>query len=309
MTPTAPAGPPPTVVAGVDVGGTNMVAALATPDGQILAEHAEPTAPGDQLAAQIAAVLSQLRDRLADPPLAALAVGVPGIPDPATGRVYEAPALPALAKLNLADALAERIGVVPAMANDVDMAALAEGAFGGHGDAAADLAVIALGTGIGLGLVTGGQLVTGHRGGAGEIALLPVAGDPFASASWTHGPLESVVRSAALVAAYHAGGGNGAAGVPEIFAAARRGERAACQAVDTYARGVALAVLAVRAVADPALFVLTGGIGAAPGLREAIQRWLNRTGGPPIHLTVSRLGARAPLLGAVAAAMRLPTNV
>src|SRR5690606_17383591 len=100
--------------------------------------------------------------------------------------------------------------------NDANLAAVAEW-WRGRAVDRGDVVVVSVGTGIGGGVVSGGRLVRGARGGAGELADLPLAGDPFDRAAQAAGVLEDQVGTAGLLRRYHARGGAAASSGREVF--------------------------------------------------------------------------------------------
>ena len=105
-------------------------------------------------------------------------MGSPGMVDPSSGAIVIAPNIAALDSLAGRAALRARLGVDCAIENDVNLAAVGEH-WRGSSRKAQNFAFIAVGTGIGMGIFADGQLVRGARGAAGEIAYLPLGGDPY----------------------------------------------------------------------------------------------------------------------------------
>jgi predicted NBD/HSP70 family sugar kinase len=290
-------------VVGVDLGGTSVRAALAAQDGTIEAEaYASTDIVDDRVVPQLLSLITEVSEKAGRRPedLVAAVIGVPGVPDNSAGMVRNAPNVPALARPSAIGALRSRLPIVPRFENDVNLAALAEWQFGGHD--CESVAALALGTGIGLGIVIRGEIVRGEHQAAGEIAALPFGGDPFSTSGIGRG-LESVVGAPALVAAYLGTGDRRLRTGAQVFAAARQGDVEARQVVDNYARDVARAVMTVLAVLDPGVIALTGGIGSDPYLHGAVTEWLERGGARPEVLVGSKLGARAGLIGAIVASV------
>jgi predicted NBD/HSP70 family sugar kinase/biotin operon repressor len=298
-------------VAGIDLGGTKIRAALCGFDGGVLAERVVPTDPrgGHDVVAQIAGLVRELAESAgaAWDTVRAVAVGSPGVANPETGVMELAPNITSFGDIPLRDLLCEALGGVPVeLENDVNMAALGEH-WQGHAQGLDDFAFIAVGTGIGMGLIVDGDLRRGARGAAGEIAYLPLGADPFDPATHLHGALEEAVSGVALVRRYAELSGDGAADrhrAPKVFEAARAGDEAALQAIDDQARIVALAGAAVAAILDPGLIVLGGGIGSQPELADGVRTWLDRAMATPTRVEISRLGERASIVGAIGVALR-----
>jgi glucokinase len=270
-------------VLGVDLGATNLRVALGDGRGAITARVDEPVpATGEQLAVRVAALAREL----GDPPRAA-GVGVPGIPegDGFAGLIAGAAGLNGAPLRRLFEAA---LHVPVAFENDVNLAALAESRARGVDD----LAFIAVGTGVGIGIVTGGRLVRGAHGAAGELGQLPTSEQvvaPFGEL----GPLEAIAGGAGLAARW---GGGSARNVFES------GDSRAETLLQDQARVLATGVRAVQALLDPGLVVLGGGIGCRPDVVARVQAALagHGTAAPPVE--VSRLGEDAGLLGALALA-------
>jgi glucokinase len=264
-------------VLGVDVGATNLRVALGDERG-VLARAAEPVpGTGEELARRVAAFARGHELRSAG-------VGVPGIPagDGFAGLIAGAAGLTGAPLRQL---LENALGVSVAVENDVNLAALAES----RERAVDDLAFIAVGTGVGMGIVTGGRLLRGARGAAGELGQLPT-GDHVVSAPDDLGPLEAIAGGAGLAARWGSGSAR------DVFDA---GDPRARALLDDQARVLAVAVRAVQALLDPALIVLGGGIGCRPDVADRVRAALAAHGTPPPPVEVSRLGEDAGLLGAL----------
>ena len=111
------------------------------------------------------------------------------------------------------------------MENDVDAAALAERALG-HGREVDHFAFVHIGTGIGMGLVLGGQLLRGAHGVAGEIAFMPLSGGAGADEQEARkrGTLEAAASASGVVRAARRGGMRGPVSARRVFEAAAGGD-------------------------------------------------------------------------------------
>ncbi|MFI8258695.1 ROK family protein [Streptomyces filamentosus] len=270
---------------GADVGGTKVRTLVTDDSGEVVWSSTEPTE--HDVAGQIA---RQVR-ALGPGRVRALGVGVPGVVAPDTGVVSRAPNVPGLDGLPLAERLAAVLGVPVAVENDIAAAALAEQRL--RGSAGSTLAVVAAGTGIGLGVVHDGRPIRGETGAAGEIADLPIGSGRL---------LEDAVSVAGLLRSYRFLGGDEGRSVRDLLAAADEGEPLAALALTEYTADLAQGVAMVAAVLDPAWFVLTGGIGAHPRVLAEVREHL----GPPLSARVipSALGPDSPAHGAVLLAFR-----
>jgi predicted NBD/HSP70 family sugar kinase len=292
-------------VLGIDLGGTKLHVALADLNGQIVAEMVEPTARegGIGVVEQIGRVADELIQRagILRQRLRAGVMGSPGIVDPASGAIVIAPNIPGLDTLGVQAALNARLGVDIAIENDVNLAAIGEH-WRGNSRRTRTFAFIAIGTGIGMGIFADGHLVRGARGAAGEIAYLPLGGDPYDARGLRLGTLETAIGSAAIALRYTGLGGAPGATVREIFD--RLGEdEAARSTLDEVARIIATAILAVNSVIDPEVVVMGGSIGARPELIKRIEAHLARCMREPVRIEISALGSLATLIGAIGSAI------
>ena len=224
---------------------------------------------------------------------------MPGAPDPATGRVRLAPNIPGFDRMDVATALEAALGCDVLLENDVNLAVQGE-AWQGAGQGLDNLAFIALGTGIGGGLVVGGELVRGADNAAGELGFLPFGADPFEAESLRTGAYERLVASAGIRARYAALAGGPEIEVPEVFARAAAGDLAAERVVDETARLLARGIAAIAAIANPRLVVLGGSIGSRPELIARVRALLPACMPAPVAVAPSRLGPQAALIGAAA---------
>ncbi|WP_169786900.1 ROK family protein [Nitriliruptor alkaliphilus] len=153
---------------GVDVGGTKLVAATLTAGGQVIERRRLETPARD--ADQLVATLRALIDELGGDGLP-VGIGVAGLIDPA-GRVRYGPNI-GVRDLPLADLLRDVAGGEVTLVNDANAAALGEQRAGaGRGRDA--VLLFTLGTGVGGGIVLGGQLQEGAHGFGGEVGHLIV---------------------------------------------------------------------------------------------------------------------------------------
>ena len=163
-------------------------------------------------------------------------------------------------------------------------------------------AFLALGTGVGLGLLIDDKLFRGACGSAGEIADLPIGRDPTSQIPAAGGTFELEVGSLAIVDRYRREGGTAAATVRDIFQRLEQGDAVAASVLDTTAHCVALAVVTLQSLLDLELIVFGGSIGVRPELYERVQRALPALFSRPITIAPSQLGDRAGLIGAAWAA-------
>lgn len=286
----------------VDLGGTKVRVALTDLACQIFAEASTPTDSrgGQFIVDQIAALAFQAaaRERIPRKKIRLAVVGAPGAPDPTTGRILLAPNIAGFDAMNVLDAFEKALGVAVMIENDVNLAVLGENWLG-QGQGIDNLAYIALGTGVGSGLMLGGHLVRGATHAAGEIGFMPIGADPFAVESLRIGAFERVVATHAMTERYRSLTGKQLA-VPAIFENAGQGDKDALAVLDETARFLAQGIAAISAVANPEKVILGGSIGLRPEILSRVRTLMPLCFPYPVKVEASELGARAALIGAAA---------
>lgn len=289
-------------IVAVDLGGTKVRVAVADLAGQVAAEEVAPSDKrgGRFVVDQIATLAQRAAERLgiARDCIRMAVVGTPGAPDPVTGRVLLAPNIPNLDRMDVAAAFEEAFGVGVLLENDVNLCVIGEHWLG-QGQEIDNLAYVAVGTGIGGGLMVGGQLVRGVANAAGELGFLPFGADPFDPESLRAGAFERVVASIGIIDRFEALAGERLA-VPTIFERAAAGDAAASAVIDDTARYLARGIGAIAAIANPQKVVLGGSIGLRAELIERVRHFLPQCFPYPVAVEASSLGQRAAIVGAVA---------
>jgi glucokinase len=302
-------------VAGVDVGGTNLRLALADISGTILARWSSSTVALHGPEAVIERLCSGVRCMLQEisAPLDALrsiAVGVPGVTDVDNGVVIATSYLMGWKNVPLRALVEKALDVPVAVDNDVNMAAIGEQWTGSAKDAR-DFVFLAIGTGIGAGIILNGDLHRGSSWAAGEIGymLLPGAAEVPAGID-EPGALESVVGGEGIKAQWRKLMSAEGARLPteltatDIFDRALNGDPCAQTLLRQTATMLAQAVYNVSLVLNCSLFVLGGTVGLHPALCDAAQGVLGRWTGPGSpRLVRSTLGTEAQLFGTLRAAL------
>lgn len=307
-------------VLGLDIGSRFVRGALADLDGVLLVRHDEPVADPDADAAL--AACTAVRDRLLaqaerpQVPIELAVVGVPGVVHPDEGVIWQSNR-PGLEGVPIRRALTDALGLEVLAENDINLAALGEQVFGA-GRQHRDFAFLSVGSGVGAGLVLGGQLYRGHRGAAGEIDN-PAPGETEALDSPSGDALLALAaRQAADALASPVSGAlpSPAAGAPpspvsaeQIFAAAKAGNPAAHALLREQARRIAVRIADIALVTDVELVVLGGGIGSAcADLLPQIETVLTGLLRYPPQVEISQLGDTPVLAGALARAAELATR-
>ncbi|HEV2993086.1 MAG TPA: ROK family protein [Acidimicrobiia bacterium] len=311
---------PPTV--GIDLGGTNVRAAVVDGKGQVEVEERAPT-PADWPA--LLATIVELFDRLAGarPGVGAVGVGAAGMVD-RHGTVHYAPNIPKLIRVPLQALLTEQLDVPVAVDNDANVAALGELRYGAAQGVRHGL-VITLGTGVGGGIIHDGRIARGAHGFAAEVGHWQFDPQGPACACGEPGHWEAQASGGGLGALARARAAAGeapnvlsrAGGDPRAVTSVHVGESAAAGDADgrsileAYARQVALGFAGLANILDPELIVVSGGL---VGLGDVLLKPLRDAFGahlegapyrPEVPIVAAALGDRAGVVGAAALAREL----
>jgi predicted NBD/HSP70 family sugar kinase len=277
----------PSLLLGIDVGGTTTAAGAVTSDGAVVVEEALPTHRDG--AGRAITILEELIERVRagarrlGHDIRGIGVGVPGPVDTATRRISEhIPHVPELAGIALADRLEQRCGLPVFVDNDVNALALAEWTFG-VARGCRSLVLLAPGTGFGAGIVLEGRLVRGAGGFGGELGHTPINfdGPPCWCGGRGCGALYASGRGIAEAARARVAGDADApllraAGgdplritAPLVFDAAAAGDAAARAVVDEACQALGAIIGMVVNGLNPEIVVITGGVMASLALLQA----------------------------------------
>ena len=290
---------------GVDIGGSAVKLGSVASDGGQRRERALPLGEAPDARAVLAAVGAACRE-LAEGLPTGVGVGIPGLFERPSGRVLASPNLPWLEGVRVADELAESLGLPSErvrVENDANVAALGEQWLGAAAGARHVL-VVTLGTGIGGGLILGGELVVGE-GLAGELGhvVCDPGGEPCSCGS--RGCLETLASArAARRRALERGLPAEAPGDLERLAERARSapgpERALLESVG---RDLGHGLAIVLNLLDVRTFVVGGGFSAAldvlePGIRAGLREWAFGERVSQVHVRRATLGNSAGWIGA-----------
>ncbi len=302
-------------VIGIDLGGTKLYGALANIGGEILGEvwKSQHSSSGEQSYKLVEGMIQSLIQLAHEKQqrLLGIAIGAPGITHVKTGLVEWAPSLN-WRDFPLKQRLTHRFNLPVAIDNDVNLAVLGEQWFGA-GRGVNNLVLLAIGTGMGAGLIIEGVIYRGHNEAAGEVGyFLPDVGalgqryDQF-------GAMESIVsgtgiadRAIKLLSGSKPDAELEALTASDVFEAAREGESWAIQIVDETADFLSMVIADIATLMDPELIILSGGVSKSMDL--LIAPILKRLDGVIQHiprLEVSTLGAKATAMGAISLILHL----
>lgn len=304
-------------VIGVDLGGTNLRLALADTSGMILTRWSSSTVglrEPEMVIERICGGVKHMLQEVSVSPdaLRSIAIGVPGITDVDNGIVIATSYLMGWKDVPLRELIEKQMNVQVVIDNDVNMAAIGEQWTGSAKDAT-DFVFLAIGTGIGAGIVLNGRLYRGSSWAAGEIGymLLPQASE-IPHGKDEPGALERVIGGEGIKASWRKllSAQNDRmpaefnANATEIFDRALDGDSRAQTILHQTATLLAQAVYNMSLVLNCPLCILGGTVGLHPALCDVAQRALDQLTGPRCpRLVRSTLGTNAQLLGALRAAL------
>ena len=308
-------------VLGIDVGGTSIKAGLFTPEGELLEERKIPT-PALVDAAAYATVTEGLGKILAAHDATAADVIACGLDIP--GPVADDGTVGLLANIELdpegfVGALsAEFPNASIAFVNDANAAALGE-MWAGVAQGVSSYVLIALGTGVGAGVVVGGRLIAGSFGAGGEIGHITLNRDETRTCGCgRRGCLEQYASAQGIVRLYleecerrgvtpvqveHA------TDTLSVFRALAGGDECAKLAVDKMCDYLALAMSQISCIVDPEMYLIGGGVAGAfatfaPELREKFAEYALKPC-KEARIEAASLGNQAAMYGCAYEALRL----
>jgi glucokinase len=300
---------------GVDLGSRMLRVALTDLQGTVIARREERT-NAESCQATVEQICSLIRATIHDAgrdlsKLFAIGIGAPGMTDVNSGRVISATNLVGWTDVPLRDLIQARMAAPVRVDNDANMAALGE-RWMGVARAASHFVFLALGAGVGAGVMIDGRLHRGHHWYAGEICRMTLDYRDWQIDYGERGYLESRISAAAIPDWAHArpvverAGRDREAAMRTIFEDAGRGDAEALAVVEELGIFLGSAVANIVSVLDPSLVVFGGGLSHGGSvLLNPVRRVVSRIVPNVPTLAISALGDDAPLLGSVYSAMEL----
>jgi len=306
--------------AAIDLGGTKIYAVLAENCGRILSSvrydtqaDEGPEAILEQMATSVREVLAQAGagpDRLS-----AVGVCLAGFLDWQRRFLIQSPNIHGLEQFRVEERLSQKLRVPVLAENDANAAALGE-ALCGAAQGSQDVLYLTVSTGIGAGLVLGGQIYRGTRGFAGEAGHMVVKPDGFLCGCGRHGCLETVSSGTAIARMANEALQSGKAALlrelarqqggmvsaATVFRAARDGDETAQEIISEAIYYLGIALVNLVNVLNPEIVVIGGGVSAAGEelfvpLEKAIQNYAVPPAAASVTLRQATLGVEAGVRG------------
>jgi glucokinase len=305
---------------GVDLGGTKMLVGVVDSEQGIHYESRESSTgfSEDEMVEELGRELQEARQ--ARPEVLAAGLGIPATIDRDRGVAINAVNLE-ITDVPVRDLMRERLGIPVFIDNDANCAALAEHLYGA-GQGAENMVMLTLGTGIGGGLVLGGQVYRGSTGAGAELGHMVIDenGPRCQGSCPNHGCLETFASGTALAREGTAAAarepssalgvalakGEGVSG-RTVTDAAIAGDQVAREVVAAAGRHLGVGLASFANIFDPDVIVIGGGVSAAGDLLlEPAREELRARALPPMNKTrvaLAELGPDAGMIGAAAMAL------
>jgi glucokinase len=291
----------PSVIA-IDLGGTKVTTAVVDSDGRVYGRTKRPAGRGGLgvTVEQIATSVRESIDQAGVGEVRGAGLIVPGIFSQKTGQAW-APNLWGHNHVPLMAELREKLALPVGIDSDRAGYVLGE-AWLGAARGLKDVIFLAVGTGIGAGILSDGRLVRGAgdiAGAVGWFALNPVHREIYTQV----GCWEAESAGPGLARRLHA------ASAEEVVAAARSGDAAAQSAIAETVQYLGMGIANLVSVFNPEMIILGGGLMQAPDLflgpiQRAMREWAQPVAAQQVRIELTQLGEDAGLLGAARLALK-----
>ncbi|MCR3759532.1 ROK family glucokinase [Clostridium felsineum] len=261
---------------GIDIGGTTVKMGLFKVDGTLLDKWEIPTRKdenGKHILKDIAeAIKGKMKEKtIHRNDVIGVGVGVPG-PVSGDGTVLKCVNL-GWGVFNVEETLSKLIDLPVKAGNDANIAALGE-MWQGGGKGYKNVVMVTLGTGVGGGIIINGNIIAGTNGAGGEIGHIKVEEnetavcgcgktgclEQYASANGIVREGKKLLQSVDTPSSLR---DLSEVTSKDIFDAAKKGDKLACELVEALGKKLGHALATVACVSDPEVFVIGGGVSKA----------------------------------------------
>ena len=313
---------PEQLVVGVDLGGSKINTVLADAKGDIKARDLRNTLARDGAQAVIKRIIESIKQVVSGADIEGIGIGAAGVCNTATGVITFSPNLPGWHNIPLKDIIQQEFGLPTYMENDATVAALGEHCYGA-GVGIDNLIYVTVGTGIGGGIIVGGQLYRGASGTAGEIGHMTIYVNGPRCNCGNIGCWETFASGTALAreAVKRIEGGaqtkilSFADGDPKkvngetVFLAAQQGDSLATELISVTGYYLGVGLVNLVNIFNPQLILIGGGLSRMGSLLldcalKVVAEHAFRLPAEAVRIELGQLGTDAGALGAVALVLK-----
>ena len=310
----------------IDLGATNIECGLVDKNGNVRVKKSCPTGREKGAETILSNILSVAREVASEAKstrcrIIAVSIGTPGAVDQKTGRIIGgAPNIPGWKGVPLVPALKKEFSLPTFASNDVTLYALGEAMFGA-GKGKKDIVCLALGTGIGGGIVIGGKIYRGAIDGAGEAGHTTVKLDGRKCKCGSLGCLERYASATAIAELGKrssrknrkslirklAGGDEERITAKVVFDAAKQGDKTAKEIVEKVGWYLGAGIANLINILNPEMVIIAGGVAQAGKVlleitRKSIETYATEVNRKGVEITLGKLKTDAGIIGAAALA-------
>jgi glucokinase len=290
---------------GIDLGGTNLRAASIDRSGKMIRKIAGSTdlsAGREAVVADMVAAINDLRAERGDDTLAGVGVGTPGFIIMEKGVITGSPNMPGFDNFPIRDEIERQLGAPVVLENDANAAALGEKWMGAGRDYE-DLVLLTLGTGVGGGIISGGKVLHGFVGMAGELGHTTVSPTGNPCGCGNQGCLEKHASATAVVAMARMMGLGDHLTSEAVYKLAAGGDEKAKAVFTAMGQALGTALATLVNIFNFPLYLLSGGMLPAwdlfaPPMMEEVRRRSFVFRNTPTRIDKATLGNEAGLYGA-----------
>lgn len=244
---------------GIDLGGTNIRAAIVQEDGKILCMKKSESHPERGAEPVMETMISLIESLDGYQECEGIGMGIPGPINTAEGKIIVSTNLPKLIGYPIADHIRDHFGKPTFMDNDVKVAALGEAVLGA-GKGYPIVYYVTISTGVGGALVIDRKVISGQNGHAGEIGNICIDRNREKYNILNAGAVENEASGTAITRKGRAVFGDSIRNAGDVFDLARSGNEKALEIVDNMAYDLAMMFSAIGHIIDPHVFVVGGGV-------------------------------------------------
>ena len=308
-------------VLAIDLGGTKIITAIVSPQGEVMAKEHYPTLAGEGPQPVIDRILSAidhlLRASNIDPSqLAGISIAAAGAIDPSRGLVTLSPNLPGWCDIPLRDMVRDKYRLDTFLLNDASAAALGEHRFGA-GRGIDNLIYITVSTGIGGGIIINGRLYSGPCGSAGEVGHMTIDTNGTRCSCGNIGCWETLASGTAMareaIRRINRGEKSSLTEMVEgriesitaekVSTAAQGGDPLALEVISRAANYLGVGMVNLVNIFNPEMIIVGGGMAQMGDLllqtaRQMVKQRAFQLSARAVRIVPARLGDSAGVLGA-----------